>query len=273
MKEALLTPALFKLLGGLVEERTGVQHAEHALEPFSTKVFQRLAETGFETPLDYYYYLRYDAASEVELRALTDELVVNETYFFRESAQLLSLRDDVLRPLVEKGLRPRIWCAASSTGEEPLSMAMLLAEAGMLSQVEIVASDISEKALARARNGEHTQLSLRACPPELLERYIEVRSGRVTVAPAIRATIDWRHLNLLDAPAVASLGTFDGILCRNVLIYFSDETILRVVRSLSNALRSGGHLFVGAAESLIRFGGIMRFQETNGAFSYSRNDG
>ncbi len=103
-----------------------------SLETFSARVFERLAETGFESPLDYYYFLRYDAGSADELATLVDDLVVNETYFFRECAQLFALRDEVILPLVDKGERPRIWCAAASSGEEPLSVAMLLAEAGML---------------------------------------------------------------------------------------------------------------------------------------------
>ena len=272
MNSALLPPQIFMLLSGLVEERTGVDYSVTAIETFSAKICARLAVAGFETALDYYYYLRYDAAAASEFDALVDELVVNETYFFREADQLNSLRDDVILPLLERGERPRVWCAAASTGEEPLSVAMLLADAGVLSQVDIVASDISHKALARAKSGTHTLSSLRACPREIQERYIAVNEGRIVVAPEIRAKIEWHRHNLLDASASATLGTFDGILCRNVLIYFNDSTIRRVVGTLSGALRTGGRLFVGATESLFRFGMLLRSEEKNGAFSYLRAD-
>ena len=272
MSELPLTPTLFKLLSGFVEEKTGVHYAESGLDHFSAKVWARLIGAGFASPLDYYYYLRYDAASAGEFDALVDELVVNETYFFREPDQLRSLCDDVVLPLVREGQRPRVWCAAASTGEEPLSVAMLLAEAGLLEKVEIVATDISLKALACARRGEHGPTALRVAPKNLQERWMRVHDGRVTVAAQICERIDWRRLNLLDEGAVASLGTFDAILCRNVLIYFRDETIRRVVGTLSGALSVGGRLFVGASESLIRFGTSLHCQERNGAFSYFRTD-
>lgn len=272
MNHALLSMQTFRLFSGLLEERTGIDYSVSAIETFSAKVFAQLAVAGFESPLDYYYYLRYDAASTAEFDSLVDELVVNESYFFRGLAQLMSLRDDVILPLVERGERPRVWCAAASTGEEPLSVAMLLAEAGVLSHVDIVASDISSKALARAKSGEHSLSSLRVCPPAMQERYIDMTTGRIVVAPEIRAKIEWHRHNLLDASAVATLGSFDGILCRNVLIYFNDATIRRVIGTLSGALRKGGRLFVGATESIFRFGMLLRTEEKSGSFSYLRAD-
>jgi len=273
MNELSLTEPLFRLLSGLVEQRTGLQYGGDHIESFSAKVCGRVAEAGFASPMDYYYYLRYDAASAGEFDVLVDELVVNETYFFRELAQLQSLRDDVLVPLVAKGERARVWCAACSTGEEPLSVAMLLADAGILSQVEIVASDISMGALARAKSGDHRPSSLRALPGGMRERWFDMKpDGSARVSTEIRKTIEWRRLNLLDARAVAELGTFDGILCRNVLIYFRDETIRSLIGTLSGALRAGGRIFVGASESLLRFGTLLRCEERNGAFSYSRRD-
>ena len=205
MNELRLEAALFRLLRGLVEERTGIFYADSHHDVFSSRVWERMVEAGFESPLDYYYYLRYDVASAVEFDALVDELVVNESYFFREPDQLRSLCDDVLRPLVEAGQRPRVWCAAASTGEEPLSVAMLLAEAGLLAEVDIVATDISQKALARAKRGAHPRSTLRALPVGAHERWMSTKDGGVAVAAEIRDKIDWRRLNLLD----------DGIQGRN----------------------------------------------------------
>jgi len=272
MNELRLEATLFRLLRGLVEERTGIFYAETHRDVFSSRVWERMVDAGFESPLDYYYYLRYDAASSADFDALVDQLVVNESYFFREPEQLASLRDDVLRPLVKAGQRPRVWCAAASTGEEPLSVAMLLAEAGLLAQVEIVATDISQKALARAKSGAHSPASLRLLPAGAHERWMSTEDGHVTVAAEIREKIDWRQVNLLDERAVAGLGTFDAILCRNVLIYFRDETVRRVVSTLTGALSAGGRLFVGASESLIRFGTLLHCDERSGAFSYFRAD-
>src|SRR5580658_10297816 len=166
MREFTLSPSLFAILSGLVEERTGIHYERQDNAIFSSKLIARAVEAGFESPLDYYYYLRYDDLDRREFDALTDNLVVNETYFFREVAPLRILCDEVLCAAIARGERPRVWCAASSTGEEPLTLAILLAERGLLESVEILASDISPKVLARAKEGVYGQRSLRAMSEE-----------------------------------------------------------------------------------------------------------
>ena len=144
------TPVL-AILSALVEERTGLHYGllDHAL--LAEKAGVRAAEAGFESLLDYYYYLRYDAGAGPEMDALVDALVVGETYFFRELPPLEVLAG-IAEDLVLRGVRPRIWSAACASGEEPLTLAMLLDERGLLGRVDLVASDISPRALARARS-------------------------------------------------------------------------------------------------------------------------
>ncbi len=178
------------------------------------------------------------------------------------------LADEVLVPAVRAGRRPRVWCAACSTGEEPLTLAMMLAERGVLKDVELVASDLSPRALERARAGEHNLRALRSLPPGVEGRWLDVEGGRPRVRPEVAGGVDWRRVNLVDAAAVAALGTFDAILCRNVLIYFHDATALRVVDLLAGALVPGGVLLVGTSESLMRFGTALNCEERRGAFFY-----
>ena len=266
-----LTPQLFAILSALIEERVGLSYAptDHAL--LASKVSSRASEAGFESLLDYYYFLRYDADSAPEFEALVNALVVNETFFFREFAPLQVAVTQFLLPLVNSGHAPRVWCAACSTGEEPLSLAMLLDQHGILSQVELVATDVSTAALERARTGQHSRRSLRHVPsPELANKWLSVEDSGISVAAELRRAIDWRHLNLFDAEAVQALGSFDVILCRNVLIYFRDQLVSRVVGFLRDRLRAEGALFVGVSESLMRFGNALECEERAGVFLYRK---
>ncbi len=278
-----LSPQLFAILSALVEERLGMHYAAEDLEIFSDKVSGRILEAGFDSALDYYYFLRYDAAGAVELDALADALVVGETYFFRELDALRAGVTEVLVPAVVKRGRARVWSAACATGEEAVSLALLLDEAKIRDRTDLVATDVSARAIGRAREGSYGNRSLRALPPnkpppgftEVLQRLTDVtllREGaRARVERSVISGIDYQQLNLLDDGAVAALGMFDLVLCRNVLIYFADATVKRVVQSLSRALRADGRLIIGASESLLRFGTMLRCEERGGAFLYARD--
>ncbi len=275
-----LSPQLFAILSALVEERIGIHYGADDLELFTDKVTTRANEAGFESVLDYYYFLRYDSAAAAELDALADSLVVGETYFFRELDALRAGVTHALLPAVSRSGRARVWSAACATGEEPVSLALLLDEAGIRSRTEVVATDVSARAIARAREAKYGNRSLRALPPnptptgfsDLLGRLSSdaiVRDGsRAQVVRSVVDGIDYRQLNLLDDAAVAALGTFDLVLCRNVLIYFADPTVKRVVGTLARSLRGGGRLIIGASESLLRFGTVLRCEERSGAFLY-----
>lgn len=280
---AVLAPQVFTLLGTLVEERVGMHYAPADADLFASKVLARMAEAGFEKPLDYYYFLRYDAGAPAELDALVDALVVGETYFFRELESLLAAITHVIRPAVERGGHARIWSAACSTGEEPLSIAMLLDREGILRSCDIVATDVSARSLARAREGVYRPTSMRALARPALapgmdpnalaaiaESSLKPSDGNYRMKRDLVDRIDYRRLNLVDDAAIAALGTFDLVLCRNVLIYFADETVRRVTASIANALGKDGRLLVGSAESLLRFGTLLRCEERGGAFFYVR---
>jgi chemotaxis protein methyltransferase CheR len=263
-----LSPAVFTILGAIIEERAGLHYRIEDLEILRAKVLPRAQERGFDSLLDYYYFLRYDPLGPAELDALIDALVVHETYFFREKDQLHALVEEM------RGQAPvrtfRIWCAGCASGEEAITLQILLARAGLLERVQIVASDISKDALDRARRGEYAAHAGRAVPADIPECWLARREKRIEVSSFLRETIDWRRVNLTDSAAVRSLGKFDHILCRNVLIYFGDKTVRKVVQSLSEALEPGGFLLVGASESLLRRGTSLSCEERGGAFLYRR---
>ncbi|KFE62379.1 CheR family methyltransferase [Hyalangium minutum] len=264
-----LSPPVFAILTQLIEQRSGLHYVPDDLDLLAEKLSAKALEEGFESLLDYFYFLKYDPAGPAALDALVDTLLVHETYFFRDALPLEVISDEVAR-WVRLGKRVRLWCAACSTGEEPLTLAMMLDQRGVLDGVSLLATDYSQKVLERAKQGEHNLRSMRALPAGIEGRYLDVVEGRPRVRSDLVAAVEWRRMNLMDAGAIAALGAFDVILCRNVLIYFQDETARRVVESLTNALLPGGSLLVGTSESLLRFGTALVCQERRGAFFYVR---
>jgi chemotaxis protein methyltransferase CheR len=269
MSKLELLPAVFSILSGLIEEKLGLHYSLLDRDILQEKASTRAIEAGFDSLLDYYYFLRYDPNATKELTELVESLVVNETYFFREWPAIDILVKTFIEPICAKGVRPRIWSAACSTGEEPLSLAMLLDSKGLLEKVDIIASDISLRVLAKPQKGIYGKRSVRSVPiPHLLETYLEKNNEEYKVASHLVNKIQWKNINLLDDAAVTSLGQFDAILCRNVLIYFADPTIKGILDRFSKILAPNGLLLVGVSESLLRYGSAFNGEERGGAFVY-----
>jgi chemotaxis protein methyltransferase CheR len=237
---------------------------------FAGKVMVRAQDAGFESLLDYYYFLRYDDPQGREMKRLVEALVVQETYLFRERRSLEVAIDHSVVPVVRGGRRARIWSAACASGEETVSLAVLLAERGLLDRCELIGSDVSDLALERARRGRYRSRSLRNDGHELAARWL-VREGEEIVVPQpLLDAVSLRLVNLCGPAEVAALGQLDLIVCRHVLIYFSEGTIAAVVASLVDRLREGGVVLVGVSESLLRFSTRLLGEEVEGAFLYRR---
>jgi chemotaxis protein methyltransferase CheR len=260
----------FSILSTLVEERVGISYLLQDKPIFESKLAVRLEEKGYESPLDYYYYLRYDDPDGAEFRALTQVLTVHETFFFRELTPLRVAVEVLLKPQLLAGRRARVWCAACSTGEEPLSLAMLAASLGYLDRLEIIASDLSLAALERARAGKFGPRALRGKIPVWAEPHLRREAEGYSVSSEILSALHFRELNLLNPAQVASVGALDLVLCRNVLIYFREETARRVVAGLAARLKPGGALLVGVSESLLRLNTELQCEEHAGAFVYRK---
>jgi chemotaxis protein methyltransferase CheR len=264
-----LSPQIFAILNSLIEEHTGIHYSIEDKELLGDKVAGRAAEAGFTSLLDYYYFLRYDDSDGTELSALIDALVVNETYLFRGLPPLEVMVDEMVA-LIGAGRRPRIWSAACSTGEEPLTIAMLLAARGLLDQVELVASDISQRTVGRARAGQLSKRAVRNGTPAFAAPWLVKTAERVTPDPRLLRSIAFHQINLLDGAAIAALGQFDAIVCRNVFIYFSRAKTRTAVGHLTGALRPGAPLLVDIAESLLQVGTSLLCEEHRGVFIYRK---
>lgn len=270
MMQLPITPQLFTILAGLIEEQLGLHYAPEDAALLADKLGPRVQELGFQSLLEYYYYLRYDEAGRAELDALADSLVVNETYFHRE-LDALSVLADLIAVTARQRLA-RVWCAAASTGEEPYTLAMLLEERGVLDRVRLLASDLSPRALERAAAGKYRGRALRALPDAARARFFADAPPFVEVDPRLRDAVELRRVNLLDDATIAGLGPFDFILCRNVLIYFRDDVVRTVVERLARRLVPGGILLVGTSESLLRLGTSLQCIERGGVFLYQRSE-
>ncbi|MGF1754446.1 protein-glutamate O-methyltransferase [Vibrio makurazakiensis] len=191
-----------------------------------------------------------------ELRvAAVDAMTTNETLWFRDTYPFAVLADKLL-PEIAANKRPiKIWSAASSSGQEPYSMAMTVLETqsrkpGMLSNVSITATDISASMLDMCRAGVYDNLALgRGLSPERRRTFFEdAGDGRMQVKTNVKRMVNFRPQNLMDSYAL--LGKFDIIFCRNVLIYFSPDMKSKVLNQMANSLNPGGYLLLGASESL-----------------------
>ncbi len=199
------------------------------------------------------------------LRAGTDEMLIaevveamttNETFFFRDRLPFDHFRNFILPTLLQARAnqkRIRIWCAAASTGQEPYSLAMIIKEVARDldgCRIEILATDLSTGVLEKARTGIYSQFEVqRGLPIQLLLKYFTQTGDLWQIAPEIRAMVQFRPLNLLRD--FSRLGVFDLVICRNVLIYFDQDTKTEVLNRLARMVAHDGFLILGAAETTV----------------------
>ena len=194
---------------------------------------------------------------------LVEHAVVGETYFFRHPEQLAALAD-LLDEAAPGGRALRLWSAGCATGEEPYSLAMLLLEAGRADRGDrILATDVSARALADARAGVYGEWSLRRTAPALRARWFRPAGARLAVAPEVRARVELGRHNLVQEPPPGA--GFDVVVCRNVLIYFSEPTAAAVLARLAEAVRPGGFLLLGPVEVALAAGLPLQRLERRGA--------
>jgi chemotaxis protein methyltransferase CheR len=276
--DAELSEEEFRLIREFIHERFGLFFEENQRSSLRTRLSGRLSSLGLLSFEDYYRYLRFGPQRAEEEARMISHLTNNETYFFRESAQLQVFADVVLRNIKERNARAgnrslRLLSVGSSTGEEALTLAMIVYDSGQFFwgwDVKITGLDVDPEALRKAARGVYHQNSFRAMNEAAMERHFVKVPGGLQARDVLRRMVSFRQGNLLDAASFEGVGPVDVVFCRNVLIYFSDATTLRAVRLFHDSLEPGGYLFLGHAESLsritdtftpIRFLGAMVYQK------------
>jgi chemotaxis protein methyltransferase CheR len=275
-KNLVLPEGSTALIRNLIHERTGMFFDNGKSDLLIDKLSPLVIERGFSSYLDYYYLLKYDVAARAEWQNVINALSVQETYFWREIDQVRALVQTLLPQWEAQnaGSTLRIWSAACATGEEPLTIAIALNEAGWFERasIEIVASDASTKALKRAISGIYKQRAFRNLPAHLRDRYFEPKGTDWQVKSDTHRRITWQIANLMDEKEIAPLAAAHFIFCRNVFIYFSESAMTRAVNSFAKYIRPPGYLFIGAAESLLRLKTDFNLTEVDDAFVYVRRE-
>lgn len=244
----ILSDAEFLQFRTLIHQIAGISLSDAKKQLVSARLAKRLQVFNLNTYGAYYKVLMKDAT---ELQVAVDMLTTNETYFFREPKHFDFLRDVALPEL--RGSGPlRVWSGACSSGEEPYTLAMVLADSLGGRPWEIVASDISSRVLETARQGRYPLEGTRGIPQALLNKYclkgVGANHGCFMVEPALASRIDFQAINLNNP--LPKLGMFDVIFLRNVMIYFDSETKVQVVKRLVSHLKPGGYFLVSHSESL-----------------------
>jgi chemotaxis protein methyltransferase CheR len=250
---AIASSGAMNMIAALLEQRTGQQIAANRAWRVETALKPLLRERGLGSLDELVAQLIAARTGELGDRVV-DALLNQETSFFRDAGVLDQVADAAQAMLAEAGSRRvRLWSSGCSTGQEPMSLAMLFSERGMgegHSAPEIVASDISPAALARARAGRFSQFEIqRGLPVRRMMTWFDTAGGDWVARPELIRKLQFRQHNLTaDAPPP---GKFDIVLCRNVLLYFSLDVRRRVFDTLAQAVRPGGLLVLGAGETVI----------------------
>jgi chemotaxis protein methyltransferase CheR len=261
----------------LIYKKTGIFFEEKKLYFVRKRVLSHLKSLGFRDFDSYYRFLRFRDDGRA-FQELVNSLTTNETYFFREFDQLVVFAEECL-PLVceekeRRGLRRlRLWSAGCSTGEEPYTLAIILLE--MLEDpdswdVRIEATDIDTSALDKARRGIYGARSVKNVPEEYFAKYFVPTPQGFAVNEKLKRLVRFSHLNLFDEQKMRQMKGFDFIFCRNVLIYFDEDSRRKVVSQFYRALMPGGFIFLGHSESLSRITTAFRLRRLGGMIVYQK---
>jgi chemotaxis protein methyltransferase CheR len=273
------TTACLLKIRDLIYQVAGIFQADNRLSFLRDRCERRIKATQAPSLEDYCQSLVGSPGRSQEIRQLLNEITIGETCFFRNEPQLNAFRQIVIPQLVQmKSRLPfvhlRIWSAGCSTGEEPYTLAMLMLE--MANTVlrgrtfEILATDLNERSLEKAKLGVYDDYAVRNLALPLREKYMRSVNGRYEVTEAVKAKVNFSRLNFLDDSRMLFMKAMDVILCCNVLIYFEGAAKRRVISHFYNNLNPGGYFYLGYSESLFGFNDDFRLIHFPGATAYRK---
>ncbi|MFZ5981484.1 MAG: CheR family methyltransferase, partial [Candidatus Zixiibacteriota bacterium] len=268
----------FIMIRDFIHEKSGIFFAENKMYLVKNRLHKRMSELGIKSIRDYFYHVKYDVSLK-EFNELMNLVTTNETSFFRNEPQLLSFSDEVLPKIIRSKTDTKapktikLWSAGCSSGEEPYTLAIILLEK-MLPytgwNVEILANDISENVLQKARKGEYSGITMRNIKPNILAKYFTRADDNYKVNANVKALVKFFHMNLNEARRMTMMSGIDAIFFRNVMIYFSDEVKKQIIRGFYNALNPGGYLYIGHSETLHGLSKAFKLVYFKNALVYSK---
>jgi chemotaxis protein methyltransferase CheR len=254
-RSAVVTPLDYAFLRQRIKARSGLVLSADKQELVQSRLLPVARKAGFNDAGELVVALK-NARNSAIMTAVVEALIASDTFFFRDKPAFDYVRGTIVPELLaarRQSRTIRIWCAAASTGQEAYSLALCLWDLGESLAgwtVEILATDLSNRLLDRARRGLYTHFEVqRGLPIKLLIEHFTQSGEQWQIAPELRAMVTWRQLNLLSD--FCSLGTFDVIFCRNVLTYFDRETKSNVLDRLARVTARDGYLVLGAEETLV----------------------
>jgi len=253
----------FALFSDLVYRHAGITLPPAKRTMLVSRLLKRLRALGMYSFLDYYNYITSPEGRQAEFPHTIDMVSTNKTEFFREAGHFKFLREVVLPELMDRGRqlgkrKITAWSAGCSSGEEPYTLAIVMAESGSSipagsMEFSIFATDISHRMLDKGRRAVYSEVDIQGIPPDYLRKYFmrgtKGQEGYYRVAPELRNRVGFQHYNLMD-DSVPFHGPMDFIFCRNVMIYFDQGTRTRLIKKFYKHLVDGGYLFIGHSETL-----------------------
>ncbi|MGY0570824.1 CheR family methyltransferase [Bradyrhizobium sp. RDM12] len=249
-----MNPPEYEYLRKLLKERSGLDLSADKQYLIESRLLPLARKAGISGIPELVQKLQ--GGSIALITSVVEAMTTNETFFFRDKIPFDHFRDTIMPEVLKARAARRsvrIWCAAGSTGQEPYSLAMTLKEMGAALtgwRVEIIATDLSQEVLEKAKAGVYSQFEVqRGLPIQMLMKHFKQTGETWQVNPDLRAMIQHRQLNLLQD--FSHLGTFDVIFCRNVLIYFDQETKINIFNRLARQIEPDGFMVLGAAETVV----------------------
>lgn len=252
-----MTPADYDFLCRFLKDRSGLVLAAEKGYLVESRLMPVARRNGFANVTELTQRVMTNASESLRIEVV-EAMMNNESFFFRDRIPFERMRDTILPDLMVKRAAQkqiRIWSAACSTGQEPYSLAMLLDDYPGIGgwQIDIIATDISNDALEQAKSGLYSQFEVqRGLPIQMLMRHFEQIDDQWQIGERLRRRVQFRQINLLSE--FGSLGRFDVVFCRNVLIYFDHATKIDVLARVRRAMPADGYLVLGAAETMVGLG-------------------
>ncbi len=253
-----LSDELFKQLREFIYQKTGIyfqDNKKYLLEGRIGKRVQFLELSGF----DQYLQLLKSSRGANELPYLYEAVTINETFFFRNEPQFEVFEKTLVPEIIARRgvngkVKIKVWSAASSSGEEAYTIAMIYLEKLKPKypwlELEIIGTDINEAVLETARSGIYREYSIRNIPRQYLEKYFDAEDGKFYLHDEVKRLARFENLNLYDRARMKRMSQIDIVFCCNVLIYFDQKSKIQVVSDIYDAMNTGGYLFIGYAETL-----------------------
>ncbi|WAA13759.1 CheR family methyltransferase [Fervidibacillus halotolerans] len=227
-----------------VKKKTGIDLSLYKETQMKRRLTSLYEKNGFRSFTEFFNAMVKD---EKLYNAFLDRMTINVSEFYRNRNRWEVLQNKILPDLLKRSKRLKIWSAACSTGEEPYTIAMVLSHYIPLEQIRILATDIDENALQKAKIGVYNERSLNEVPEDMKRKFFRKENHVYIIDEKIKKTVTFKKHNLLADPFDHQ---FDLIVCRNVLIYFTEQAKTELYRKFSDALNLGGILFVGSTEQI-----------------------